>query len=77
MLTGASSGIVGCDTCGLAQREASREEHMECARCGAEMHIRKPDSITRTWALVIAAYVLIIPANLMPVMDTGSLFGTE
>jgi paraquat-inducible protein A len=50
---------------------------MECARCGADMHIRKPDSITRTWALVIAAYVLIIPANLMPVMATGSLFGTE
>ncbi|WP_071461991.1 paraquat-inducible protein A [Polynucleobacter asymbioticus] len=77
MLTGASSGIIGCDTCGLAQREAPEGSHMECARCGADMHIRKPDSITRTWALVIAAYVLIIPANLMPVMATGSLFGTE
>ncbi|MDO8695048.1 MAG: paraquat-inducible protein A [Sheuella sp.] len=41
------------------------------------MHFRKPNSIGRTWALVIAAYVLIIPANLMPVMATGSLFGTE
>ncbi|WP_254598105.1 paraquat-inducible protein A [Polynucleobacter antarcticus] len=41
------------------------------------MHIRKPNSIERTWALVIASYVLIIPANLMPVMATGSLFGTE
>lgn len=27
--------------------------------------------------MVIAAYVLIVPANLMPVMSTGSLFGTE
>ena len=41
------------------------------------MHSRKINSISRTWALVIAAYVLIIPANLMPVMATGSLFGTE
>jgi paraquat-inducible protein A len=41
------------------------------------MHARKTNSISRTWALVIAAYVLIIPANLMPVMATGSLFGTE
>ena len=77
MLTGAACGLVGCETCGLAQREVPRVNHMECARCGAEMHIRKPDSISRTWALVIAAYVLIIPANLMPVMATGSLFGTE
>jgi paraquat-inducible protein A len=26
------------------------------------------------WALLIAAYVLYIPANLLPIMETGSLF---
>ena len=77
MLTGEASGIVGCDTCGLGQRKASEGLQMKCVRCGAEMDARKPNSISRTWALVIAAYVLIIPANLMPVMATGSLFGTE
>lgn len=77
MLMARKEGIAGCETCGLVQRAVPNAEHMICARCGASMHFRKPDSISRTWALLIASYVLIIPANLMPVMDTGSLFGTE
>lgn len=32
------------------------------------MHARKPDSLTRTWALTLTAYILYIPANLLPVM---------
>ena len=39
-----------------------------CPRCGATMHRRKPDSLARTWALVVAAAILYIPANLLPVM---------
>lgn len=77
MVTAASQRILGCNACGLAQRELPAEQKPGCARCGARLHFRKPDSLSRTWALVIAAYVLIIPANLMPVMATGSLFGTE
>lgn len=77
MLTAASKGIIGCETCGLAQRAFPTTQRLVCSRCGADMHFRKPNSISQTWALVISAYVLIIPANLMPVMATGSLFGTE
>ena len=32
------------------------------------MHRRKPDSIARTWALVVTAAILYIPANVLPVM---------
>lgn len=32
------------------------------------MHHRKPNSIARTWALLIAAAILYIPANVFPVM---------
>ena len=39
-----------------------------CPRCGAAMHRRKPNSIARTWALVVAAAILYVPANLLPVM---------
>ena len=39
-----------------------------CPRCGATMHRRKPDSIARTWALVVTAAILYVPANLLPVM---------
>lgn len=77
MSTGLAQQIIGCEACGLAQHASSREGPLKCMRCGSSMEFRKPNSINRTWALVIAAYVLIIPANLMPVMATGSLFGTE
>ena len=48
---------------------------MHALRCS--LHFRKPDSIARSWALLIAAYVLFVPGNLLPVMETGSLFGSE
>ncbi len=38
-----------------------------CPRCGAALHHRKPDSIRRTWALVLAAYIFYIPANVLPI----------
>jgi len=41
------------------------------------LHERKKDSVARAWALLIAAYVLIVPANVLPVMVSGSLFGSE
>jgi paraquat-inducible protein A len=37
------------------------------------LHLRKPDSLNRTWALVIAAMVMYIPANVLPVMTITSL----
>lgn len=41
------------------------------------MHVRKPDSIGRTWALIIAALILYVPANVLPVTITRSLFGVQ
>jgi len=50
---------------------------LRCPRCGATLHLRKPASLSRTWAFLIAAMVMYIPANMLPVMYTNSLFGTE
>src|SRR5215813_1032330 len=76
METAADAGLLRCHTCGLVSR-AVAAVHLACARCGARLHLRKPDSITRTWAFLIAAYILYVPANLLPVMETGSLFGSQ
>ena len=43
-----------------------------CPRCGASLHYRKPNSISRTWALIWAAIILYIPANVYPVMTVIS-----
>lgn len=69
-LTADKAGVVGCHTCGLLSRLPSEEvqAHPICPRCGAELHHRKPNSLARTWALVIAALVLYIPANVLPIM---------
>lgn len=50
---------------------------MRCRRCGAALHARKPNSIARTWAFLIAAYIMYVPANVLPIMKTGSLFGSQ
>jgi paraquat-inducible protein A len=42
--------------------------HSVCPRCGASLHFRKKDSLTRTWALTLTALILYVPANLLPVM---------
>ena len=51
--------------------------HARCPRCGARLHLRKPNSLTRTWALVIAAFIFFIPANLLPVTITTYLGSTQ
>ena len=49
---------------------------LSCPRCQAKVNYRKPKSIQRATALVIAAGVLYIPANLLPITQT-SFLGTE
>lgn len=66
-----------CHACGLVAEDRGRHQRQRCARCGAVLHRRRPDSVARTWALLLAAAILYIPANLLPVMVTHSLFGKE
>ncbi len=76
-VTAAEAGLLACHGCGLLQRAPGAAHDLACARCGAGLHFRTPDSVARTWALLIAAYVLFVPANVLPVMQTGSLFGAQ
>jgi paraquat-inducible protein A len=62
----ARSGPLACITCDLIV-PASAEGSL-CPRCGARLHRRKPDAFRRTLALLLAGYLLYIPANLLPVL---------
>lgn len=73
MTSALTQGIVTCHICGMVSSNYSHKENIRCPRCRALLHGRKPSSISRTWALVIASYILYIPANLLIMMDTGSL----
>jgi paraquat-inducible protein A len=68
---GPAAGTVGCESCGLVSIAPADEAR--CPRCGSALHARKPDSLARTWALVIAAAVLYVPANLYPVLTVMQL----
>ncbi len=46
----------------------SASEVNHCVRCGSRLHHRKPNSIARTWALLLSATILYIPANTLPMM---------
>ncbi len=76
-VSAARLGYLACHACGLLHRPAGPSHDLVCARCGAALHARKPNSVARAWALLIAAYILIVPANVLPVMVSGSLFGSE
>lgn len=73
----ASLGLTACHGCGLLVGLPESPATNTCPRCAAHLHMRKPDSMQRTCALMIAAYVLLLPANLLPVMETQSLLGTR
>ena len=67
------AGILICTECHeLNKQEADSEEQL-CTRCGALIHARRPNSLKRTWALLITAAILYIPANLLPIMTVNSL----
>ncbi len=69
-LTAADAGLVACHACGLVMPAGSA--HDGCRRCRAPVHQRKPDSLQRTTALVLAAATLYIPANVFPIMTVVS-----
>jgi paraquat-inducible protein A len=72
-LSAAAQGYCSCHVCNLVSRPERSSVPAHCPRCGITLHFRKPDSVSRCWALLIAAYILYIPANLMTIMETGSL----
>ncbi|UFS70804.1 paraquat-inducible protein A [Geomonas sp. RF6] len=67
-------GFYSCEVCGLVSHCGELSAIPLCPRCHARLSLRKERSLSRTWALVIASYILYIPANLLTMMETGSLF---
>ena len=62
----ASRKILNCHTCGFLSLHTG--ELQTCHRCTSSLHHRKHNSIEATWALLASALILLIPANVYPVM---------
>jgi paraquat-inducible protein A len=76
-VTAAELGMLSCHACRLVSRAPQGRHDLLCPRCGAALHFRRPDSVSRSWAYLIAAVILYIPANVLPMMHTSSLFGSQ
>jgi paraquat-inducible protein A len=72
---------LGCASCGLVSRNrlgAGRPDAVQrCPRCGEPLEASEPLAVQRTWACLIAAAVLYVPANALPIMGTTSGFRSE
>ena len=68
-VTGTDAGLCLCHGCEKVVSMASRNQR--CPRCGEQLHLRKKNSISRTWALVITAVILTLPANILPIMEVN------
>jgi paraquat-inducible protein A len=70
-------GLVSCTSCGLLSRPAPNAQRGHCPRCGAKLTEVPHTSIQVTWALVIAATILYIPANSLPVLISTALGASQ
>lgn len=77
MPTAARHGLLLCPACELLSRRPLQGTSFGCPRCGATVAVRKPHSVLRSWMLLSLASILYIPANMLPVMESGSIFGTQ
>lgn len=77
-LSALENGLISCHSCHMLLRaEPSDTTHIRCPRCRAMLHQRKTNSLARTWALTIAAFILYIPANILPISTVTSFGYTQ
>ena len=77
--TARALGLIGCPLCGMVcrlprVRTAADTPALACPRCEQPLHVRKPNSLARTWAYLITAVIMYVPANMLPIMNTRTLF---
>lgn len=67
--------LVACHECDLLMRKPhlALGEKAQCARCGYELYAHRHNVIERSLALVIAALLLYVPANFLPIMQLNLL----
>ena len=68
--TAMDASLIRCHDCGKLSLDlfVGEDEIQRCPRCRAALHRRKPGSLNRTWALVLAAGIFYLPANILPMM---------
>ncbi len=77
--TATAQGLYGCPHCGLVSRPVNPNDGrpLRCPRCLTALDHAYAGSLQRTWAYTLAAMLLYLPANALPIMTTVTVFGTS
>lgn len=67
------AGLIACEACGLVCERLPEPAGASCPRCGEVLRASHERSIARSAALLLAAMILYLPANLLPVMHAEQL----
>lgn len=71
--------LVACHECDLLMRRPvlQTDEKALCPRCGYELYAHRHNVVGRSLALVLAALLLYVPANFLPIMQLHLLGQTS
>jgi len=69
LITAKEAGLIACQNCGRVHPQ----ESTFCTRCESHLISRKPDSLQKVWAWLIAGMIMFIPANVYPMLLTSTL----
>ncbi len=75
-LIASSENLISCPSCKQLNKmpeNISDEVNLYCFKCGYKLNKNIKSDTTISWALLISAFILYIPANLLPVMNVVSL----
>ena len=70
-MTMKEAGYVLCLTCSKTFKGNGKGpgRSLLCPRCGTQVDQRIPSSVSHTWALVITGFFLLVPANILPILQ--------
>ncbi len=72
-MSGAQGAGAVCESCGYVQAPGGRR----CRRCAASMGPHRHGTAPEVWALLLAATIFYIPANVLPIMRVQTLLGSS
>ncbi len=68
--TGMQERMALCHSCHFVSQLVVPKKgySLRCPRCHSKIHLRKENSISRTWAMVALGYMTFVPSHVFPVM---------
>ena len=73
VLTAQRAGVVGCQHCG----KVSPAQTTICPRCGGTIVLPTSATLQKVWAWLFAGLVMYVPANVLPMLVTSTINGTQ